>query len=131
MQSDAAHWYVLHEEHGALVQGYGGVRLVDVSTDVRLAGGGPVHVIFGTGLLGAASSGRAVPGNPCRCWSTNSVFRVRFGVKICFEKSLYFKEPDRSWQNIRRRVAVKSADLAYLRPQRQILCPPPRQAHLL
>lgn len=42
----AALGYVLHEGNGTLLQGYGGVRLVDVSTDVRLAGGGPVGAGF-------------------------------------------------------------------------------------
>jgi hypothetical protein len=34
------------------------------------------------------------------------------GVKICFVKSLYFTVLYGRWQNFRRRVAVKSADLA-------------------
>lgn len=42
----AALGYVMHEGNGTLLQGYGGVRLVDVSTDVRLAGGGPVGAGF-------------------------------------------------------------------------------------
>jgi opacity protein-like surface antigen len=42
----AALGYALHEGNGTLLQGYGGVRLVDVSTDVRLAGGGPVGAGF-------------------------------------------------------------------------------------
>jgi opacity protein-like surface antigen len=42
----AALGYVLHEENGTLLQGFGGVRLVDVKTDIRLAGGGPVGAGF-------------------------------------------------------------------------------------
>jgi len=42
----AALGYVLYEEDGTLIQGYGGLRVVDVSTDVSLAGGGPVGVGF-------------------------------------------------------------------------------------
>lgn len=42
----AALGYVLHEGNSTLLQGYGGVRIVDVTTDVRLAGGGPVGAGF-------------------------------------------------------------------------------------
>lgn len=42
----AALGYVLHEGNGKLLQGYGGVRIVDVSTDVGLVGGGPVGTGF-------------------------------------------------------------------------------------
>jgi opacity protein-like surface antigen len=42
----AALGYVLHEENDTLVQGYGGLRLVNVETDVSLAGGGPVGAGF-------------------------------------------------------------------------------------
>ncbi|MEX2519822.1 MAG: hypothetical protein WD969_10875 [Paracoccaceae bacterium] len=42
----AALGYVLHEENGTLLQGYGGIRVVDVRTDVGLVGGGPVGAAF-------------------------------------------------------------------------------------
>jgi opacity protein-like surface antigen len=38
--------YVLQEQPGALVQGYGGLRVVDIETDIRLAGGGPLGGTF-------------------------------------------------------------------------------------
>jgi hypothetical protein len=65
-----------------------------------------VRVIVGTGLLGRAKQPRA--GFGVQTQSNGS----DFGAKICFGKSLYFAEPYGRWQNFRRRVAVKSADLA-------------------
>lgn len=44
--ASAALGYVLHEENGNLLQGYGGIRVVDVRTDVGLVGGGPVGAAF-------------------------------------------------------------------------------------
>jgi len=44
--ASAALGYVLHEENGTLLQGYGGIRVVDVTTDIRLVGGGPVGAEF-------------------------------------------------------------------------------------
>lgn len=44
--ASAALGYVLHEENGTMVQGYGGIRVVDVKTDARLAGGGSVGAGF-------------------------------------------------------------------------------------
>ncbi len=38
--------YALYEQNGKLLQGYGGIRVVDVRTDVGLVGGGPVGAGF-------------------------------------------------------------------------------------
>ncbi|MFX0542450.1 hypothetical protein ACEWPM_012045 [Roseovarius sp. S4756] len=44
--ASAALGYALYEENGKLLQGYGGIRVVDVRTDVGLVGGGPVGAAF-------------------------------------------------------------------------------------
>ena len=44
--ASAALGYVFYEESGRLLQGYGGIRVVDVRTDVGLVGGGPVGAAF-------------------------------------------------------------------------------------
>ncbi len=44
--ASAALGYALYEEDGKLLQGYGGIRVVDVRTDVGLVGGGPVGAGF-------------------------------------------------------------------------------------
>lgn len=46
----AALSYVLYEQDGKMLQGYGGVRYVSIETDISAAGGGPVGVGFDASL---------------------------------------------------------------------------------